>query len=319
MKNNKLWYEKVSIWITIIAGICAILTFIFSNIISDNREINNSDKTDDGYTVNGSNNIVIYGSNNGDISINAETSSETEMLESKVASPFNFGEAMQNIYNNEKIINDEIINNQKAKPIYSSIYPGVSYYHISNKVRLIEVTNGFSDIECSRAYYFDENEKLSFSLICDNKGEHRLYFCDNILIRYIDENGDYHDITNNLDTYECKWTELVQEESYEIFNGVKKTSESDDFSVVAWYDMDTIQSSREGIDVLVKAKTSFPAAHVTISAISDENETIPADMHGGTREWYFKANFYIKGTYTITITAYNSEGESVSDKFTYVY
>lgn len=42
-------------------------------------------------------------------------------------------------------------------------------------------------------------------------------------------------------------------------------------------------------------------------------------MHGGESEWYFKANFYIKGTYTITITAYSSDGESVSDVFTYTY
>ena len=95
-------------------------------------------------------------------------------------------------------------------------------------------------------------------------------------------------------------------------------SKGDDFSVVASYDIDTVQSSVQGIDVLIKAETSFSAEYVTISAISDEaNEMF--DMHGGTYEWYFKANFYKKGTYTITITAYNSDGESVSDEFTYVY
>lgn len=30
-------------------------------------------------------------------------------------------------------------------------------------------------------------------------------------------------------------------------------------------------------------------------------------------------NVFIKGTYTVTVTAYNSEGESVSDEFIYVY
>lgn len=42
-------------------------------------------------------------------------------------------------------------------------------------------------------------------------------------------------------------------------------------------------------------------------------------MHGGRYEWHFTANFYINGTYTVTVTAYDSEGESVSDEFTFVY
>ena len=100
------------------------------------------------------------------------------------------------------------------------------------------------------------------------------------------------------------------------------TSETDDFSVTASYDMNTVQGSLSGIDVLIKAETSFPADHVTISAKSDDSEITDNDifdMHGGAHEWYFKANFYIKGTYTVIVTAYNSEGESVSDEFIYVY
>lgn len=102
-------------------------------------------------------------------------------------------------------------------------------------------------------------------------------------------------------------------------NDTNLTPESEEFKVVASYDMNTVQSSIEGIDVIIKAETSFSAEYVTISAISDELETAPINMHGGTYNWYFNANFYIKGTYTIIITAYNSEGESVSDEFTYIY
>ena len=43
------------------------------------------------------------------------------------------------------------------------------------------------------------------------------------------------------------------------------------------------------------------------------------DMHGGLYKWQFVATFYIRGTYTVTITAYDSDGESVSDEFIYVY
>lgn len=51
---------------------------------------------------------------------------------------------------------------------------------------------------------------------------------------------------------------------------------------------------------------------------------MPMDKIGIRRKlrnykWQFVATFYIKGRYTVTITAYNSEGESVSDEFIYIY
>ena len=177
MKDNKPWYEKISIWVGIVAGICTILAFILSllsipkpNTTSVNDEIDNSFNGDK------NNNIIINGVNNGDINIGTDT--------------------------------------------------------------------------------------------------------------------------------------IVESSEF---------SEQEEFSVSASYEPNTNQTSLSGIDIMVKAETSFPADHVTISAKSDETETKPIDMHGGTSEWYFKANFYIKGTYTVTVTAYNSEGESVSDEFTYVY
>lgn len=246
-------------------------------------------------------------------------SQEDETLEGEEITQFNFGQEMQTIYNNEDEIQKEIINKKDGKPIYSSIYPGVSYWRISNKVRLIVVASNFRDHECSRTYYFDENEKITFALIKDDIGEHRLYFYNNILIRYIDENGRNYDINVNLDDHECKWTKLALEESYEIFSGVKKPSESDDFSVTASYNMNTPQTANDGVNVLVEAETSFPADRVTISGISDYSELEPTDMHGGLYKWQFVATFYIKGTYTVTVTAYYSEGESVSDEFIYIY
>ena len=179
---------------------------------------------------------------------------------------------MQNIYSNEDEIQKEIINKKDNKPINSSIYSGVSYWHISNKVRLIVVSNNFKDNNCSRTYYFDKNEKLTFALMKDDIGEHRLYFYNDILIRYIDENGQKYDIEQDLSAHKCKWTGLALEESYEIFNGVKKSSNSDEFSVTVSYDPNTSQTSPCGVNILVKAETSFPAEHVTISATSDEFE-----------------------------------------------
>lgn len=329
MKDDKSWYEKASIWITIVAGICTILVFIITlcnmtdnateasdNIIEDDINMHDS------VQVTGDDNITITGSISGDININRtpETNifSESNTTENEITDQFNFGQVMQHIYGNEEVIQKEIINDEENKPINSSIYPGVSYWYISDKVRLIVVANGFRGNECSRTYYFDKDGKLTFALMKDDIGEHRLYFYNDILIRYIDENGQNHDINQDLNNYECKWTELGLNESYEIFNGVKKTSE-EDFSVIATYDMNTPQTSIEGVNVLIKAETSFPADRVTISGISDNSELEPTDMHGGLYKWQFVANFYIKGTYIITITAYNSDGESVSDEFTYVY
>jgi len=329
--NKKPWYEKVNVWVTIVAGMC---TFLGINIFGGKSLFKNNDgnssvtnykdnKIEIGeqspiFTGNGDNK-VIYNNYYTDIASETISLPEEDIIETKEIPQFNFGQALQHIYSNEDTIKEEILYNKDNKPINSSIYPGVSYWYISTKVRLITVPNGFRNHECSRTYYFDENENLTFALICDDNGEHRLFFNNDILIRYIDENGQNHDITQDLNDYECKWSNLALAESYEIFIGVKKPSVLNDFSVVASYDMNTAQSSISGIDVLIKAKTSFPADHVTISGISDENLLEPTDMHGGAYEWYFIANFYIKGTYTVTVTAYNSDGESVSDSFEYTY
>ena len=330
--SNRLNKKKyvictIGIWVlvAIIVSVIYILPIWNNNYIEDkskyvldDSEVKIGDQSPV-FTGDGDNK-VIYNNYYTDTISKSALSPENEILENESTIQLNFGLAMQDIYNNEKIIKEEIINNKENKPVYSSIYPGVSYWHILSKVRLIEVATGFRNLQCSRIYYFDENENLTFALIDDDKGEHRLYFYKDILIRYIDTNGEEHDINYGLENFECEWTKLALEESYEIFNGVKKPSESDDFSVVASYDMDTVQSSIKGIDVLIKADTSFPADHVTISAISDIGEQYkPCDMHGGTYEWYFRANFYIKGTYAVTVTAYTADGQSVSDTFEYIY
>jgi len=234
MKNKKPLYEKIYIWIGIIAGIFAILgisVFGDTSLLNNKNEsgtisnFENNEISDQSpiFTGNGDNK-VIYNNYYIDSLSGSIASSESNISETETKPQFNFGQTMQHIYNNEEIIQKEIINNEENKPIYSSIYPGVSYWYVSNKVRLISATNGFRNNECSRIYYFDENEKLTFALIKDNEGEHRLYFCDDILIRYIDKDGQNHDIYQDLSDYKCEWTNLALEESYEIFNGVKNPS-----------------------------------------------------------------------------------------------
>lgn len=329
--DNKPWYEKIYIWVGSIAAIFGILGIsVFGGISLFEKEDSSDSITNfkDNEIKVGDQSPIFYGNGDNkvtyknyytDIAPEINSLPEENTLETKEIPQVNFGQALQHIYRNEDVIKEEILDNKDSKPINSSIYPGVSYWFISANVRLITVPTGFRNYKCSRTYYFDENENLNFALISDDKGEHRLFFDDDILIRYIDENGHNHDINQDLSDYECEWTDLVLEESYEIFKGVKKPSETDDLSVVASYDLNTVQSSLSGIDVLFKAETSFPADYVTISAISDETDPISFNMHGGLYNWSFLANFYIKGTYSITVTAYNSEGECVSDKFTCIY
>lgn len=194
-----------------------------------------NDKVNKNVDIDGNNNITITGNVEGDININEEpspepaSSLEPEILNNELTLKFDFAEAIRHSHSNEQIINNEIENNDENKYIYSSIYPGVRYFQILNRVRLIEVAKGFREFECSRTYHFDENKKLTFALIEDEEGGHRIYFYNDTLIRYIDINGETHDINYGLENIECKWTELALKESYEIFDGVKKSSDADDF------------------------------------------------------------------------------------------
>lgn len=243
---------------------------------TDNYEIttgNQSPVAMEGGVVN-----VTYNNNDSNnTSSESTTSSETNILKNdtlvnKEGSQFDFAEAIRHSHNNELVIKEKIVNSSENIPVYSSIYPGVSYSQILNGIRLIEVTKGYREYQCSRLYHFDENGKLTFALIDDDDGEHRLYFYNDMLIRYIDIDNNIYDINYGLENFECKWTELALEESYELFNGVKRPSGTDVFSVTASYDSNTPQTSTSGINILVKANTSLPAERVTISAISDNFE-----------------------------------------------
>lgn len=90
----------------------------------------------------------------------------------------------------------------------------IKIFYASDKVDSIEVASGYNDIGYSRIYYFDENSKLYFTFIFDKKKENRLYFKNNILIRYIDENGKIFNLYENLET--CIWSELALYEGYEL-------------------------------------------------------------------------------------------------------
>lgn len=111
-----------------------------------------------------------------------------------------------------------IVQNQKDTFTQHPVSNKIKVYYVTDEVVSIEVLSGYNDIGYSRIYYYDENGKLYFAFVFDKKKENRLYFKDNILIRYIDENGDIYDLYENLKT--CSWFELVLSESYELFGGI---------------------------------------------------------------------------------------------------
>ena len=96
-------------------------------------------------------------------------------------------------------------------------------------------------------------------------------------------------------------------------------SETEKLSVTASYHMNAIQSSIQGIDVLITAETTFDADCVTITYVSELDGEKTLNMHGAKKYWEFTANFYVKGRYKITVTAYAANGDYVTDTFTYKY
>lgn len=236
MKKHKRWDKKLITWSGFIASICTILCFGFElfnkpysitsniNVIKElafkDNNVNKIDG-DNNIIINGDNNIIVKNTPNGieqnvnDFCSIDESSNQMKQSNSiKNIDQLNFSEAMKYIFKNEKRIKEK-----KGDLIYSSIYPEVSYYYISDKIAVIEVSNDFRDINYSRTYYYDENEKISFALVFDDQKENRLYFKNDILIRYIDENKNTYDINYNL--IDCKWEELVLTESYELLQCVK--------------------------------------------------------------------------------------------------
>ena len=87
------------------------------------------------------------------------------------------------------------------------------------------------------------------------------------------------------------------------------------------YETNPIQVSQEGIDVLITVQTTLPATTVMISSSTESGSYGPFSMHKGidNQTWWFNANFYVKGTYTVSIMAYATDGQTASDGFTYVY
>lgn len=89
-----------------------------------------------------------------------------------------------------------------------------------NNMKIIKVFCGYDNINYSRMYYY-ENDKIYFAFIYfKGEEEHRLYFKDDSIIRYKDENGIIYDADEG--DIVCEWTKFALEDSYEVLNKTEK-------------------------------------------------------------------------------------------------
>ncbi len=213
--------DKVAKTLTILASVCTIsgtsiwgiLTYLNSKTDEKNEysyEVSVNEDTTENIGKDSADNFLIdtvdnFTSDNYSLNsdVQIEKNSEVINVEDEV-------KRIKNDYYN--------IQNQKGEPYQHPINTDVKIYYVLNRIVSIEVANGYNDIGYSRTYYFDEEGKLYFSFVFDKKRENRLYFKNDILIRYIDENGEIYNLYENLET--CTWYELVLYESYELLKSV---------------------------------------------------------------------------------------------------
>lgn len=98
--------------------------------------------------------------------------------------------------------------------IQKEISTGVIAFYKGEKLSFIEV-NGEKIEEKYTRWYFYNNDELYFAFVFYRLQENRLYFCNNILFRYIDEEKNVHD--NGYGISECPWEDIVREESQKYF------------------------------------------------------------------------------------------------------
>lgn len=94
--------------------------------------------------------------------------------------------------------------------IHKEISTGVVAFYNNEILSFIEV-NGEEIGEKYTRWYFYQNDELYFAFVFFKLQENRLYFCSNILFRYINEQGNIYD--DGYGVSGCLWEDIVKEES----------------------------------------------------------------------------------------------------------
>lgn len=87
-----------------------------------------------------------------------------------------------------------------------SVSGKVKYYDDSSKLVRMDIPS--NSITSYTKYYYFENGELYFAFVFDGTKENRLYFKDNRLFRWIDEDGEIHDKERSNNAF-IEWEKIV--------------------------------------------------------------------------------------------------------------
>lgn len=189
-EENKLVLilKIISSFLASAAAICAILTYF-------NIYIPLKNKTNEEEPI-----IFETSTENIDFTMNDTTNkSKKEIL-------INVEDEVKNIKNKYNSFQEEDI-----YPTENAINSNILMYYKNDIIVAIKVLKGYDEIGYTRIYYFDENMKLYFAFLYNDDNKYRIYFKDDIVIRYI-ENTTVYDLYDNL--WRCEWEQFVLKESY---------------------------------------------------------------------------------------------------------
>lgn len=109
---------------------------------------------------------------------------------------------------------NEIQNNLDSYMIATAPNNMINYYRGTELLRM-DAAKGYDNWDYTRQYYF-RNGNLYFAFVFNGSEEHRLYFKEDQLIRYIDENKNTYDY-GDTDQF-SEWSVPVLNEAYNLYD-----------------------------------------------------------------------------------------------------
>lgn len=152
-------------------------------------------------------------------------------------------------------------------------YHGAAYYTDNGSITKIICPGGYRDWGYSRNYFYD-NGKLYFAFVYDGTIEHRLYFADGTLIRYIDDKGtimNYGDID-----CDCPMQSRVVAEAAEVLEDQPAAAQP------VWNDLPYLIKVFPSVDIYEAPGST----DVVVMTLDEENiYTIVDEKYIGSTMW----------------------------------
>ncbi|MCI8606237.1 MAG: hypothetical protein HFG72_05220 [Hungatella sp.] len=228
-RHDLRWYEKLNIFVGIVAAIFAIAGYTLRDFIGNPptteettvgtvTNIEATTKTIDEATTEMIDKATTETTDETTTEATDETTTESVVETHSESVVDTEEEVPESVEEEVRRIRKEYYSFQEEKENLKrdNIISDVVIYYKEDRVALIEILPGYAGVRYSRMYYFDEKGKLYFAFIFDKKRENRLYVKDDIVIRYIDENNEVFDYENEMN---CNgFDELAFSESYEMLD-----------------------------------------------------------------------------------------------------